>query len=226
MLQSHLPLFANLIRLECHACVFPDERYMFEIVWTCCNPVQLKISNSTFKERIFRDAESAKRLSRIRERRNACQKLSALLLYETHIFIPLNAFLGTALGTTITVVEAYQGLHAIETVPLWHKINQELSTLQMLIENIGHHEALRKIVVTNTGHLAALSPGETPEDMWLGRTFPPKEDPDKPLISVFPNLQELRIVFKDTTPAAPGVTLERLRERVPSAHDIVTLEIV
>ncbi|OSD02586.1 hypothetical protein PYCCODRAFT_322268 [Trametes coccinea BRFM310] len=42
MLRAHLPLFANLIRLECHGCVFPDERYFFEIIWACCNLVHLK----------------------------------------------------------------------------------------------------------------------------------------------------------------------------------------
>ncbi|KAJ2987382.1 hypothetical protein NUW54_g9440 [Trametes sanguinea] len=170
--RAHLPFFSNLVCLECHT-----------------------------------DAAAVKRLSHIREQRGACEKLRSVLIHTTDIFIPKNAYLGTLLGTSITVVEVLLELHMIETSPWtrlppliwlrslpclrevhlvlsWHAVNQEQSTMEMLCKNIGHHPLLQKIIVINTGHLADLSPGETPEDMWLGRTFPLREDPDNPLTSV------------------------------------------
>ncbi|KAI9061570.1 hypothetical protein FKP32DRAFT_932380 [Trametes sanguinea] len=130
--RNSTPLFASLTRMEYHACVFPDERYFFEIVWACCNLVQLKLSNSLFKQHLYSEAEIAKRLSRIREQRNTCQKLKFLSIYQTDIFMAYNAFIGTALGTSITVAEASQELDTIDTEPCERVVSPGIPTVLRL----------------------------------------------------------------------------------------------
>ncbi|KAI0353193.1 hypothetical protein OH77DRAFT_1512833 [Trametes cingulata] len=98
--RMRMPLLASVRELALSRCGFHTVKDMLDVVWSCPNLSRVVILNCSFTRERLTEAESA-RLSTLRKRPGACEKLTSLRLFG-HPFEHLSAPSGSVFGSAVT----------------------------------------------------------------------------------------------------------------------------
>ncbi|KAI0638780.1 hypothetical protein C8Q77DRAFT_5504 [Trametes polyzona] len=101
--RMRMPLLASVCDLRLSACSFHTVKDLLGVVWACASLADLVVLRCSFKREQFTEADAA-RLSTMRKRPGACEKLTRLKLFG-HPFDHAHAPSGDVFGSAVTELD-------------------------------------------------------------------------------------------------------------------------